>query len=152
MFFSKKNSKIPTVDESRGDWMTQSVKLLILDCSSCHEPTICEMKPHIGLCANSAKPTWDCLFPSLCPPPPLRKRDWIFECNCVRYTPHPVYSFELSMAVSCRNAKHNGLARLNSFCLRVNIEVQAGMAIPRYSRNSGSFHVIVLPVSAWGFL
>ena len=45
--------------------MAQSVKHLTLDFGSGHDLTVCEFKPHIGLCTDSVEPTWDSLSPSL---------------------------------------------------------------------------------------
>ena len=45
----------------RGAWVAQSVKCLTLGFSSGHDLTLCEFKPHIGLCADSAVPAWDSL-------------------------------------------------------------------------------------------
>ena len=50
--------------------MAQLVKLLILDCSSDHHPTVCEFEPHIGLHAASTEPAWDSLSLSLSVPFP----------------------------------------------------------------------------------
>ena len=41
------------------------VKHLTLDFGSCHHLMVCELKPCIGLRADSAEPAWDSL--SLCP-------------------------------------------------------------------------------------
>ena len=41
--------------------MAQSVKHLILDLGSGHDFTVCEFKPGIGLCIDSAEPGWDSL-------------------------------------------------------------------------------------------
>ena len=56
--------------KSRGTWVAQSVKHLILDFSSDHDLTVCEFKPHTGLCADSVQPAWDSLC--LSAPPPLK--------------------------------------------------------------------------------
>ena len=37
------------------------VNRLILDFGSCHDLTVCEIKPHIRLCTDSTEPTWDSL-------------------------------------------------------------------------------------------
>ena len=42
-----------------------SVKRQTLDFGSGHDLTVCEIEPHIGLCADSVEPAWDSL--SLCP-------------------------------------------------------------------------------------
>ena len=55
----------------RGAGVAQLVKCLTLDFSSGHDLTVCEMEPHIGLCADSAEPAWDSLSPSLSAPPLL---------------------------------------------------------------------------------
>ena len=52
--------------------MAQSVKLLTLGLSSGHDLTVGEFQPHAGLHANSAKPTWDSLSPSLSAFPHLK--------------------------------------------------------------------------------
>ena len=46
-------------------WVTQSVKGPTLDFSSGHDLVVCEIKPCIGLCTDSAKPAWDSLSPFL---------------------------------------------------------------------------------------
>ena len=48
-----------------------SLKCPTLDFSSGHDLTVRWFKSHIGLCANSAKTTWDSLSPSLSTPPVL---------------------------------------------------------------------------------
>ena len=45
--------------------MAQSVKCLTLAFRSGHDLTVCELQPHVGLCADSAEPAWDSLCPSL---------------------------------------------------------------------------------------
>ena len=45
--------------------MAQLVKRPTVDFGSGHDLTVCEFKPHIGLCADSMKPAWDSLSPSL---------------------------------------------------------------------------------------
>ena len=57
--------------ETVGSWGTlvaQPVKRPTLDFSSGHDLMVCEIKPHIGLCADNAEPTWDSVSPSLSPP------------------------------------------------------------------------------------
>ena len=49
--------------------MAQSVKHLTLDLGSGHDLAVCEIKPLMGLHANSAEPAWYSL--SLSAPPPL---------------------------------------------------------------------------------
>ena len=44
-----------------------SVRLVI----SGHDLTVWEIKPHIGLCANSVEPAWDSLSLTLSAPPAL---------------------------------------------------------------------------------
>ena len=44
-----------------GAWVAQSVKHLTLDLSPDHDLRVCEIEPHIGLCAHIADPAWDCL-------------------------------------------------------------------------------------------
>ena len=53
-----------------GPGVAQSVKCPTLDLSSAQ---VCEFKPHVGLCADGAEPTWDSLSPSLCPPLKINK-------------------------------------------------------------------------------
>ena len=48
-----------------GAWVARSVKFPTLDFSAGHDLTICEIKPCVGLCADSAEPAWDSLSPSL---------------------------------------------------------------------------------------
>ena len=45
--------------------MAQSVKFLTFDFGSGHDLMVHGIRPHIGLCAASAKPAWDSL--SACP-------------------------------------------------------------------------------------
>ena len=45
--------------------MAQSAKCLTLDFGSGHDPMVCKMEPHVGLCTGSTKLTQD----SLCPYP-----------------------------------------------------------------------------------
>ena len=49
--------------------VAQSVKHLTLDFSSGHDFMVRAIKPRIKLCADSAEPTWDSLFPSVSAPP-----------------------------------------------------------------------------------
>ena len=49
--------------------MAQLVKCLTLDLRSGHDLTVCEIEPHMGLCADVTEPAWESL--SLSPPPPL---------------------------------------------------------------------------------
>ena len=49
--------------------MAQSmVGCLTLDFGSGHELTVCEIKPRVGLCTDSAEPAWNSLSPSLSAP------------------------------------------------------------------------------------
>ena len=48
--------------------MAQSVKHLALDFNLGHDLTVCEFKPHVGLCTGSVDPAWDSLSPSLSDP------------------------------------------------------------------------------------
>ena len=41
--------------------MAQSVKHPTLDFSSSHDLLVCEIKPYVGLCANSVESAWDSL-------------------------------------------------------------------------------------------
>ena len=54
----------------RGDHVVQSVKHLTLDFVSGHDPQVCEIEPHVRLCADGAS-----LLAILClpPHPPLSK-------------------------------------------------------------------------------
>ena len=45
--------------------MTQSVKCLTLHLGSGPDVTVYEIEPCVGLCADSEKPAWDSLSPSL---------------------------------------------------------------------------------------
>ena len=45
--------------------MAQSVKDLTLDFCSGHDLTVCEIKPPVGVCADSVGPAWDSLSLSL---------------------------------------------------------------------------------------
>ena len=45
--------------------MAQLVKCPTLGLGSGHDLMVCEFKPHIGLCGDSAEPAWDSLSPSL---------------------------------------------------------------------------------------
>ena len=61
-----------SVTKLQGAWAAQSVECLTLDVPAGHDPTVCEFKPRIRVCADSAEPAWDCLLSlSLCPSPPL---------------------------------------------------------------------------------
>ena len=46
-------------------WVVQSVERPTLDFSSGHDLAVCDFKPHVGLCADSAEPAWDSVFLSL---------------------------------------------------------------------------------------
>ena len=46
-------------------WVAQSVKHPTPDFGPGYDLAAHEMKPHVGLCINSAKPAWECLSPSL---------------------------------------------------------------------------------------
>ena len=48
-----------------GAWLAQSVKHPTLDFGSCHDLTVREFEPCIGLCTDSTGPAWDSLSPSL---------------------------------------------------------------------------------------
>ena len=52
----------------RGTWVAQLVKRPTLDIGSCHDLTVCEIEPCIGLCTDSIG---FCLSLSLCPTPCL---------------------------------------------------------------------------------
>ena len=49
--------------------MAQLVECLTLDLGSGHGLTVCEIKPHVGLCADSVEPAWDSLSLSVSAPP-----------------------------------------------------------------------------------
>ena len=53
---------------SWGAWVVQLVERPTLDFSSGHDLTVREIKPCMGLCADTVEPAWDSLF-SLCPSP-----------------------------------------------------------------------------------
>ena len=53
-----------------GAWVAQSVKRPTLGFSSDHDFMVHEIKPHIGLCTDSAEPAWGSLSLSLSLPPP----------------------------------------------------------------------------------
>ena len=53
-----------------GTWVAQLAKCLTLDFSSGHDLTVHGFEPCIGLCADSAEPGWDSLFPFLSLPLP----------------------------------------------------------------------------------
>ena len=55
------------------DLVAQSVEHRTLGCSSGHDLTVQEIKPHVGLCANGTKPAWGSLSPSLSSLPPPQK-------------------------------------------------------------------------------
>ena len=52
---------------SRGAWVPQLVKLSTLDFGSGHGLTVCEIKPGVGLCGDSAESAWDSLSLSFHP-------------------------------------------------------------------------------------
>ena len=52
--------------------MAQLIKCPTLDLSSGHDLMVCEIEPHLRLCADSVEPAWDFLSPS--PPTPHRAR------------------------------------------------------------------------------
>ena len=56
-----------------GTWVAQSVKRLTLDFGLDHDLKVCEFEPHVGLCADSADPTWDLVSPSVSVPPLLAR-------------------------------------------------------------------------------
>ena len=41
----------------------------VSDFGSCHDPTVSEFEPHIGLCADSSEPALDCVSLALHPSP-----------------------------------------------------------------------------------
>ena len=49
--------------------MAQSIKCANLDVGSGHDLKVPEIKPRVGLCADSSEPTWDSLSPCLSAPP-----------------------------------------------------------------------------------
>ena len=53
-----------------GTWGAQSVKCPTFDFGSGHDLTVHELEPLVRLCADSEKPAWDSLWPSLSAPPP----------------------------------------------------------------------------------
>ena len=50
--------------------MAQLVKHPTLDLGLGHDLMVCEIEPHVGLCADRAKPTWDSVSASLSAFPP----------------------------------------------------------------------------------
>ena len=75
MFSMKKEARgleksVVCVRSPEGCLGGSSVKCPTLDSSSGYDHAVRELKPHIGLCANSVGPAWDSLSPSL-PAPPL---------------------------------------------------------------------------------
>ena len=58
-------------ERTRRTFVVQSVKHPTLDFDSGHGLMVCEIKPHIGLCADSAEPAWDSVSFSLSVPPRL---------------------------------------------------------------------------------
>ena len=48
-------------------WVGQSVKRLTLGFGSGHDLTVCGIKPHLRLCADSAEPAWGSPCPSPLP-------------------------------------------------------------------------------------
>ena len=54
-----------------GTWQDQSVMHVTLDFGSGHDLYLCEIEPQVGLCADSRKPGWGSLSPSLSIPPLL---------------------------------------------------------------------------------
>ena len=55
---------------SRGTWVAQSVKHLILNFSSGHDSMVHEFEPHIGLCTDNMEPAWTSRSPPLSLPLP----------------------------------------------------------------------------------
>ena len=51
--------------------MVQLVKYPTLGFGAGHDLMVCEFKPHIGLCKDSAEHAWGSLSLSLCPSPTL---------------------------------------------------------------------------------
>ena len=63
---------------SRGTRVVQSVKRRTLDFGSGHDLMVCELEPHVGLCADSVEAAWESLSPPLSlplppTPPPANK-------------------------------------------------------------------------------
>ena len=46
-------------------WLSQLVKCLTLGLGAGHDLTVYGIEPHVGLCADSAKPACDSLSPSI---------------------------------------------------------------------------------------
>ena len=57
--------------EGDGGWVAQLIEHQTLVFCLGHDLTVCEIKPCIGLCADSTEPAWDSLSVplSLCPCP-----------------------------------------------------------------------------------
>ena len=56
-----------------GACMAQLAKCPILDFSSGHDLTVCDIEPHISLCANGGEPAWNFLSQSPFLPAPSFK-------------------------------------------------------------------------------
>ena len=66
LFFFNKHLKMYT---KKSTWVAQSVKRQTL--SQATISTLCEIEPHIRLCADSGEPAWDFLCPSVSAPSPV---------------------------------------------------------------------------------
>ena len=53
----------------RGSWVAQSVRSPTPGFGSGRDLTVCEFKPCLKFCADSAEPAWNSLSPSLSAPP-----------------------------------------------------------------------------------
>ena len=49
---------LPKRSQLWGTWAAQSVKHPTLDSGSGHDVTVCEIGPHVRLCADSVEPAW----------------------------------------------------------------------------------------------
>ena len=58
-------------EKKQSTHVVQSVKRPALDLGSGHDLAVCEIEPHVGLCADSVGPAWDSLSPPLSASPLL---------------------------------------------------------------------------------
>ena len=62
--------------------MAQLVKQLTLDFSSGQDLTVHEIKPCVGLCADSVESVWVSLSPLSLPPPPNKLKKKLKKKHC----------------------------------------------------------------------
>ena len=75
----------------RGTRVAQWVKRLTLDLDSGHDLMVHEVKPHIGLCADTTKPAWD----SLSLPSPSLSLSLSLKINTLKKKFRPIESKSL---------------------------------------------------------